>query len=58
MTTFTIPGKPHAKQRARFSRRSGRTYTPKETESFESTVRGYGKDAIDSPIDGPEKLTV
>ena len=56
MITFTIPGKPFGKQRPRFG--NGRTYTPKETVSFESTVRGYAMKAFDKPIEGPVRLTV
>lgn len=58
VTAFTIPGKPHAKQRARFSRRSGRAFTPKETVSFESVVRQIGLQNFDTPLEGPVKLTV
>lgn len=37
--TFTIPGKPGAKQRARFVRTTGRAYTPEPTARYENLVR-------------------
>ncbi len=58
MITFTIPGKPHAKQRPRFSRRSGRAFTPKETVSFEAVVGQIGLQHFPKPLEGPIKLTV
>lgn len=36
---FVIPGEPRGKGRPRFSRQSGRTYTPKETASYENLVK-------------------
>lgn len=56
--TFTIPGKPHAKQRPRFSRRSGRAFTPKETVSFEQTVSALALPHFPKPAEGPVKLTI
>lgn len=38
MFDFTIPGKPCSKGRPRFTR-NGRTYTPKETASYETLVK-------------------
>ena len=58
MTTFTIPGKPHAKQRPRFNRKTGHAFTPDKTVSFENTVRGYGLENFTTPIEGPVRLTV
>ena len=36
---FTVPGKPVPKGRPRFSRKTGRTYTPKDTSKYEKLVR-------------------
>ena len=55
---ITIPGKPFAKQRPRFSRASGRAYTPKATVSFEDTVRQLAAQQFNEPLKGPVKLTV
>lgn len=58
MTTFTIHGKPFAKQRPRFSRRSGRAYTPSETVSFEQTVGQIAMQHFPQPMTGAVKLTI
>ena len=55
---FEIPGKPFAKQRPRFSRASGRAYTPAATVSFERTVAQYAMDADAPCLTGPVKLVV
>jgi Holliday junction resolvase RusA-like endonuclease len=36
--TFVVPGKPVPKARPRFSKRTGRPYTPKTTRSYEALV--------------------
>lgn len=56
--TLTIPGKPFGKQRPRFSRKNGVAFTPKETVSFEQTVRTIAAQHFPEPIDGPVKITV
>jgi Holliday junction resolvase RusA-like endonuclease len=58
MTTFVIPGNPFGKQRPRFSRKSGRAFTPAETVSFERTVGQIAMQHFPQPIEGPVKLTV
>lgn len=55
---FTIPGKPFGKQRPRFSRATGRTFTPAETVAFERTVAEIGLLHFPKPFDGPVRLTV
>lgn len=55
---FTIPGRPHAKQRPRFSRRNGRAFTPKETVSFESTVGQLALPHFPQPLTGPVRLSI
>jgi len=56
--SFIIPGKPFAKQRPRFSRRSGRAFTPKETVSFEQTVATLAAQHCKAPLVGPVYLLV
>lgn len=36
---FVIPGEPKGKGRPRFSRQTGRTYTPNDTASYENLVK-------------------
>jgi Holliday junction resolvase RusA-like endonuclease len=55
--TFTIPGKPFAKQRARATR-MGRVYTPASTVSFERTVGQIAMAHFQTPMEGPIRLTV
>ena len=56
--TFSIPGKPFAKQRPRFSRRNGRAFTPKQTVSFEQTVGTIAAQHIKDPLQGPVEVTI
>jgi Holliday junction resolvase RusA-like endonuclease len=39
MITFEVPGDPRGKQRPRFSRKSGRAYTPAETVNYEALIK-------------------
>ncbi len=57
MITFTIPGKPFAKQRPRTTRQ-GRVYTPAETVSFERTVGQIAMQHFPQPIEGPVKVII
>lgn len=56
--TFIIHGVPFGKQRPRFSRASGRAYTPGATVSFERHVGDTARDLFPEPIAGPVRLTV
>lgn len=56
--TFTIPGKPFAKQRPRFSRASGAPFTPAETVSFERQVGQIAAQHFAAPIEGAVGLTI
>jgi Holliday junction resolvase RusA-like endonuclease len=58
MTTFVIPGRPFGKQRPRFSRKSGRAFTPAETVSYERTVAMIAMLHFPTPITGPVRLEV
>lgn len=53
--SFTVPGPPKGKERPRFNRSTGRTYTPKSTRVYEDSVcasyqqaapKGLEKDGI------------
>lgn len=56
--TFTIHGKPFGKQRPRFSRQSGRTYTPTKTVRFEGTIAEIALKHFAQPIEGPVRVTI
>jgi Holliday junction resolvase RusA-like endonuclease len=58
LTAFTIPGKPFGKQRPRFSRASGRAFTPAETVSFERMVGIIAMQHFPKPLEGPVRLEV
>ena len=58
MTTFSIPGKPFAKQRPKFSRRIGRAFTPKETRNFEDMVRAMALQHFPEPLTGAVEIAV
>ena len=57
IVTFTIPGKPFAKQRARATRQ-GRMFTPAKTVQFERTVGQIAAAVAQEPFTGPVRLTV
>ena len=57
LKTFTIPGKPQAKERPRMT--NGHTYTPSRTKDYEELVRLYARKARVQCIDtGPVKVTI
>ena len=56
--TFTIFGKPHAKQRHKFVRATGRTYTPTPTVDFEAHVGATARSLFKVPMIGPVRLTL
>jgi Holliday junction resolvase RusA-like endonuclease len=57
---ITIPGTPTAKGRPRFSRRSGRAFTPKKTQEAEDTLKQRAMALLMSqpglPLRGPLRL--
>ncbi|CAN0620507.1 crossover junction endodeoxyribonuclease RusA [Burkholderia multivorans] len=59
---FTVPGKPVAKGRPRFSRQGGhvRTFTPEATERYENLVKMAARAAMRDaqPYEGPVRLVV
>jgi Holliday junction resolvase RusA-like endonuclease len=60
--TFTVPGEPVAKGRAKFARRGAfvTTYTPEKTVRYENLVRLAAQEAMRgaNPFDRPVELTV
>lgn len=64
MLTFTVPGQPQGKGRARASMRNGRIHmhTPEKTAAYENRVALFGVQAMAAagmkPMGGPLRLTV
>jgi Holliday junction resolvase RusA-like endonuclease len=60
--SFSIPGDPVAKARARATMIAGRAqmYTPKKTENYEARVAVFAKAALadDRPLDGAVALSI
>jgi Holliday junction resolvase RusA-like endonuclease len=56
--SFTVPGLPQGKGRARFG--NGRTYTPAKTVAYEGLIALAGEKAMDGrgPLEGPVYVTV
>ena len=48
-TTFTVPGEPQGKARAR-TLKSGRSYTPKKTAEYEAWIRKCYAEQVGQPI--------
>ncbi len=53
---FFIAGRPVPKQRTKYSSKTGRFYTPKETVIYENYVKEITKDYIVLPLVGPVKV--
>ena len=47
LAEFMVPGPPKGKGRPRFSRASGRAYTPADTASYENLVKVLASEAMD-----------
>ena len=56
--TFVVPGKPYAKKRPRFSRKSGRAYDPTENAVAEASIGTIALPLFPHPLAGPIKLEV
>lgn len=58
MPTFTVPGKPYAKKRPRFSRASGRAFDPAENSKAEASIGHIAAKEFPAPIMGPVSVDV
>src|SRR5918912_4223674 len=56
MIELVVPGPPQGKQRPRFVRATGRTFTPKETELAEARIERAWESAGQQRLDGPVAL--
>lgn len=58
--SFTVPGAPRAKERPRFSRATGRAYTPAQTVRYENLVKHSAAVAMGQRglIEGPITLSM
>lgn len=56
--TFTVPGRPYAKKRPRFSRRIGRAFDPKENATAEDSIGVIALPHFPQPITGPVRLEI
>lgn len=55
---FTIPGKPYAKKRPRFSRKIGRAFNPRENEVAETSIGAIAATHFPRPFTGPVALEI
>ncbi len=58
MIHIEVLSKPIPKARPRFNRFSGRTYTPKSTQSFESLISSEARKKFIAPIEGPVTVKI
>ena len=56
--TFTVPGKPYAKKRPRFSRVSGRAYDPNENAKAEASIGTIAMQHFRAASEGPIALEI
>lgn len=56
--TFTVPGRPYAKKRPRFSRKSGRAFDPAENAKAEASIGHIAAQHFKAPIVGPVRVEV
>ena len=57
-TAFTIFGKPYAKKRPRFSRKTVRAYNPAENDQFEASLGAMAAIHFPQPLTGPVSLEI
>lgn len=60
MITVTLPGVPRGKGRPRFVRKTGRTYTPEQTASYEGALRDAAQKQMGDrpPLDCPLAVSI
>ena len=56
--SFTVPGKPYAKRRPRFSRKSGRAFDPAENGIAEASIGHLAAKHFTSPLAGALSVEV
>lgn len=55
---MTIPGKPYAKKRPRFARKTGRAYDPATNAVAEASIGHIAAQHFAAPIDGPVRIEI
>ncbi len=56
--SFTVPGKPYAKKRPRFSRKSGRAFDPAENSKAEASIGHLAAKHFAAPLAGAVAVEV
>lgn len=56
--TLTIPGRPYAKKRPRFSRKIGRAFNPAENAVAEASIGAIAVPHFPTPFPGPVRVEV